>query len=45
MQDRAAFDELNKGTSKAADLPYIGLFNDGRLTISSHLLNIYLRLG
>jgi hypothetical protein len=29
MQDRKAFDELKKGTSKAADLPYIGLFNDG----------------
>ena len=31
MQDRKAFDELNKGTSKAADLPYIGLFNDGKI--------------
>lgn len=29
MQDRAAFDELKKGHSKTADLPYIGLFNDG----------------
>jgi alkaline phosphatase len=35
MQDRAAFDELKKGTSKAADLPYIGLFNDG---MHRHLL-------
>jgi alkaline phosphatase len=32
MQDRKAFDELKKGTAKAAELPYIGLFNDG----SSH---------
>ena len=31
MQDRKAFDELNKGTSKAADLPYIGLFNDDQM--------------
>ncbi|RYP35693.1 hypothetical protein DL768_010973 [Monosporascus sp. mg162] len=31
MQDRAAFDELKKGTSNAADLPYIGLFNDGQM--------------
>ncbi|KXJ92331.1 alkaline phosphatase [Microdochium bolleyi] len=31
MQDRAAFDELKKGTSKAADLPYIGLFNDDQM--------------
>jgi alkaline phosphatase len=29
MQDRAAFDELKKGTANATDLPYIGLFNDG----------------
>ncbi|KZM27425.1 alkaline phosphatase [Ascochyta rabiei] len=34
MQDRKAFDELKKGTAKAADLPYIGLFNDGE-TFSS----------
>ncbi|KAL7627353.1 hypothetical protein AAE478_001545 [Parahypoxylon ruwenzoriense] len=31
MQDRAGFDELNKGKSKAADLPYIGLFNDDQM--------------
>ena len=31
MQDRKAFDELKKGTAKVADLPYIGLFNDGKL--------------
>lgn len=35
MQDRKAFDELKKGTAKAADLPYIGLFNDGKLGICS----------
>ncbi|KAF2735910.1 alkaline phosphatase [Polyplosphaeria fusca] len=31
MQDRKAFDELKKGTAKAANLPYIGLFNDGQM--------------
>ncbi|OSS47025.1 hypothetical protein B5807_09892 [Epicoccum nigrum] len=31
MQDRKAFDELKKGTAKAADLPYIGLFNDDQM--------------
>jgi alkaline phosphatase len=31
MHDRASFDELKKGTSKTADLPYIGLFNDDQL--------------
>jgi alkaline phosphatase len=31
IQDRAGFDELEKGTSAAAELPYIGLFNDGKL--------------
>ncbi|KAJ4371795.1 hypothetical protein N0V86_008349 [Didymella sp. IMI 355093] len=30
MQNRTSFDELKKGTTKAADLPYIGLFNDGQ---------------
>lgn len=35
MQDRAAFDELKKGTSKAAELPFIGLFNDGTYLHSS----------
>lgn len=30
MQNRAGFDELKKGTSKYAELPYIGLFNDGK---------------
>ena len=29
LQDRAAFDALEKGKTKAGDLPYIGLFNDG----------------
>ncbi|EMR63171.1 putative alkaline phosphatase protein [Eutypa lata UCREL1] len=31
MQDRAAFDELKLGKAKAADLPYIGLFNDDQM--------------
>ncbi|CAO2647572.1 Nn.00g084940.m01.CDS01 [Neocucurbitaria sp. VM-36] len=31
MHDRKAFDELKKGTSKAANLPYIGLFNDDQM--------------
>ncbi|KAF1850153.1 alkaline phosphatase [Cucurbitaria berberidis CBS 394.84] len=31
MQDRKAFDELKKGHGKAAELPYIGLFNDGQM--------------
>jgi alkaline phosphatase len=31
MQNRASFDELKKGNSKAANLPYIGLFNDDQL--------------
>jgi alkaline phosphatase len=31
MQDRAGFDEMKKGTNKAADLPYIGLFNDDQM--------------
>jgi alkaline phosphatase len=37
MQDRKAFDELKKGTSKAADLPYIGLFNDGEHALMIHV--------
>jgi alkaline phosphatase len=42
MQDRKAFDELKKGTAKAAGLPYIGLFNDGMSLGPSnrHLANI-----
>lgn len=31
MQDRKSFDELEKGTAKVAALPYIGLFNDGKV--------------
>ncbi|KAF2257815.1 alkaline phosphatase [Lojkania enalia] len=31
MQDRKGFDELKMGTSKAAKLPYIGLFNDDQM--------------
>ncbi|KAF3037072.1 hypothetical protein E8E12_003424 [Didymella heteroderae] len=31
MQNRTQFDELKKGTTKAADLPYIGLFNDDQM--------------
>ncbi|KAI2619944.1 alkaline phosphatase [Hypoxylon sp. NC1633] len=31
IQDRAGFDALNKGTTKAGDLPYIGLFNDDQM--------------
>lgn len=38
MQDRKAFDELKKGTAKAADLPYIGLFNDGQYLLSCEQL-------
>ena len=34
IQDRAGFDELKKGSAKAADLPYIGLFNDGKTSVS-----------
>lgn len=37
MQDRAAFDELKLGKAKAADLPYIGLFNDGKSLFLSKL--------
>lgn len=31
MQDRPAFDALNKGLGDIG-IPYIGLFNDGRIT-------------